>query len=260
MPLTRCLQLDLSGVKLPLIGKKSFTPGDVRLDDLESSIADVPTRIQSAADEAISSASELLDVPDFYSIHVSSVCKGDYEADAGQNSSTKKVKSCSDHLSDSKLDLESLVEEDTGASLGSKWPSGDPLPDYSMVFHVIKIFYVMLICVISIAMLFSMVRLLTDARHVLSCSVASGIAATVFATVISVASTFVVGKAVAGIENYGSSIGVSARGGSQFLRLSWGSAGILLAANLCELLSSRDNLEGVRNLLSCWYPRRYTQV
>lgn len=139
MPLTRCLQLDLSGVKLPLIGKKSFTPGNVRLDDLESSIADVPTRIQSAADDAISSASELLDIPDFYSIHVSSVCEGEYDAEALQQNSSKQVKSCSNHLSDSKLDLQSLIEEDTGASLGSKWPSVDPLADYSMVFRVIKI-------------------------------------------------------------------------------------------------------------------------
>lgn len=252
--------LDLSGVKPPLVDKKSFTPGDIRLDDQDSSIAAVPTEIQSAADKAISSASEFLSLPDFYSIHVSSVCKGDYEADAGQQSSTKKVNSCSGYSSDSKLDLQSLIEEDTGALIGSKWPSVDPLPDYSMVFRVIKIFYIMLICITSAAILFSLARLFTDSRQVLSCSMASGITATVFATVISITSTVVVRKAVAGIEDYGSSVGVSARGGSQFLRLSWGSAGILLAANIFGFLSSRDDLEGVRNLFSCWCSRRYTQV
>lgn len=220
----------------------------------------MPTKIQSAAETAMSSASELLSIPEFYSIHVSTVCKGDYEAGAGQQSSTKKVKGCSGYSSDFKFDVQSLIEEDTGLSLGSKWPSIDPLPDYSMVFRVIKIFYFMLICIISIAILFSLARLLTDARQVLSCCMASGVTATVFATVISITSSIVVRKVVTGIDGYGSSIGISAEGGSQFLRLSWGSAGILFTANVIEFLSSHNRFGDVKNLISRRHSRRYTKV
>lgn len=208
----------------------------------------------------MSSASELLNIPGFYSIHVSTVCKGDYEAEAGQQRSTKKVKGCSGFSSDFKFDVQSLIEEDTGLSLGSKLPSIDPLPDYSMVFRVIKIFYFMLICIISIAILFSLARLLTDARQVLSCCMASGVTATVFATVISITSSIVVRKVVTSIDGYGSSIGISAEGGFQFLRLNWGSAGILFTANIIEFLSSHNKFEDVRNLISRGHSRRYTKV
>jgi hypothetical protein len=181
----------------------------------------------------IDSAVQKLNMPNFYDLHVTSVCEGKYTPENKRLAHDKNVESCMRMSSGYNHVIDHIPQ------LGNlDWPSGGTGMDFASLIRATVALYCVLVCVIAFALFFEILGLVSTAQQVSSCSRVFNILATVLAFVVSTFTTIAIREIVASVVKHGGENLVQASAGTRFLALNWISFISLLLGSILWCLAT----------------------
>ena len=206
----------------------------------------ITNSVTNDINEKIDEVRERIGVEDWYSAHMLNYCQGQYTPTEVANATVKQddikrnVTECSKEKAMYKFDPTKIIQQalnksGVGITLQDlKWPDDiqKGIDTLNAVMAAMFVLYVIAICLEFIALVTSVVGILTSGR--LSACLNIGLIALAFLA-IGLASALVTAVMVKGtdiINKHGRPIGLNSSYGSKFLAITWAATGVMLVALL----------------------------
>lgn len=222
---------------------------------LDSLIGDADNDLINAATTEIAS---LLNIADFYSVHVRNYCQGEYEPNAtaaavsGAHVS-KNTTYCSPSQAWFHFNITEIVQDALPGqiSLGDiRWPDSinNAQTEIRAASIAAAILYILAIVFTGLAFLGGIFGFLTAGRLSACSNLLIDLVAFLCIAGASIIATIIMVKAVDELNKYGNDIGISATRGTQFLAMTWAATGLMIIALFVSLVQlcvgRRDNRGG----------------
>jgi len=201
---------------------------------------DIQQDINNIIDDVTTDIASLLGLPDFFAVHVSDFCSGEYSNSTAKHTK-KNVTECSKSTLSFHFQPTQYVQQHLpdGITLDDiHWPSAvtDAERTLKVVSRVMIIFYIVGIVFSGLAIITALLGLFTDGR--LSAFVNWLVDVLAFLTlgVASAVATAVIVIAVNRINKYTDEVGIHANKGGRFLGMTWAATAVMLLASLVSIV------------------------
>ncbi|KFA65888.1 hypothetical protein S40285_09647 [Stachybotrys chlorohalonatus IBT 40285] len=210
-------------------------------DDVEQEVSNA---FDGLADSAIDGAVDLLDIPEWYSLHVMTICEGLNGPDAGLN-----VTQCSGLTSENRLDLVASLDHYLSlspvqidmdiADIGWLEDIQDAINLVNGVLQGLFALYVLTIILIVLSIVTNVVVSLAWTSMLMVVNLIGFILATLSSVVLSIVVTVALTRALDALNDIGGNIGIRGERGSNFLIFSWIASSLMVCATGFVLVYSR---------------------
>ncbi|KAH7303035.1 actin cortical patch SUR7/pH-response regulator pali, partial [Stachybotrys elegans] len=189
-------------------------------------------------------AVDLLDIPEWYSLHVMTICEGLYGPDAGLN-----VTQCSDLTSNNRLDLVDSLHHYLSLSpiqidmditdIGWLEDVQDAINLVNGVLQGLFALYVLTIILIVLSIVTNIIVSLAWTSLLMAVNLIGFTLTTLSSVVLSIIVTVALTRAVNALNDIGGNIGIRGERGSKFLALTWLASSFMICATSFVLVYSR---------------------
>lgn len=212
---------------------------------LDSLINDAQGELNDLINGATSDIASVLNISDFYAVHVMDYCQGMYEPNgtvaASGGSVSKNTTYCSPRNSLFHFNITEVVDNALPDEINLsdlKWP--DAVTDAQNTIRAASIatviLYILGVAFSGLAIIGALVGIFTNGRLSACLNVIIDLLAFITLAVASVLATIVIVKAVNALNKYGDDIGVSATRGNLFLGMTWAATGLMLVATIVSIV------------------------
>lgn len=203
---------------------------------LQSEIID---KIDDINNEIADRLADRLGIHEFYSLHVLSICDGEFEPNATAPDAGKNVTSCKNGL-DGGYNISSTLDKELTAGplhitlrdLGLTTKLQDVLDDVNGATKALAILFIITTALVGLTLLTSLLSIfLVPGRRENAARMINLLTSTLAALLllaISILVTVATSKAVEKVNDMGEDIGLSARQGTKYLAITWAATGIFL--------------------------------
>ncbi|KAM7188455.1 Actin cortical patch SUR7/pH-response regulator PalI [Naviculisporaceae sp. PSN 640] len=203
---------------------------------LQSEIID---KIDDINNEIADRLADRLGIHEFYSLHVLTICDGEFEPNATAPEAGKNVTSCKNGL-DGGYNISSTLDKELTAGpfhitlrdLGMSDKLQGVIDDLNTVTKAIAILFIVTTALVGLSLLTSLLAIfLIPGRRENAARITNLVISTLAALLLLVTSilvTVATSKAVEKVNDMGEDIGLSARRGTKYLAITWAATGVFL--------------------------------
>ncbi|KAH7303712.1 actin cortical patch SUR7/pH-response regulator pali [Stachybotrys elegans] len=205
---------------------------------------EVSNAFDSLANSVIDEAVDLLDIPEWYSLHVMTICEGLNGPDAGLNATQ-----CSDLTSENRLDLVASLDHYLSlspvqidmdiADIGWLEDIQDAINLVNGILQGLFALYVLTIILIVLSIATNVIVSLAWTSMLMMVNLMGFTLATLSSVALSIIVTVALTRAINALNDIGGNVGIRGERGSSFLILTWIASSFMICATSFVLVYSR---------------------